>query len=74
MTFLGIYKMSQWASILAAYIFMQISIAVASDSILTQRSFKRMVFSANSWSNLVYKAIEVRNNVECASFCQVFLV
>jgi hypothetical protein len=51
--FVRLCKMIQRSLISASYIFMQISISIASDSSVTQRAFKRMIFSANNWSNLV---------------------
>ncbi len=55
------------------YIFIHISILNASDMMVSQRTFKRMIYSANRWSNLVYKAVtsDVKSNIECADHCQV---
>ena len=60
----------------AFYTFIQINILTASNLLVNQRAFKRMIFSANNWGHLVYKevTVDVRSNVECAGHCQVFLL
>ena len=67
--------MIQRTLISAFHILIQINILTASNQLVSQKAFKRMIFSSNSWSNLVYKAmtVDIRSNVECASHCQVFL-
>ena len=43
------------------------------ENIISQKFFKKMMFSAASWPRLVYKTVsnEVKTTMECAAQCQV---
>ena len=53
-------------------IFTQCKLYVAQTEI-SQKFYKKMLFSSNSWANLVYTSVasEVRSDVECVSHCQM---